>query len=157
MRFYGFGNYYLSSLQQGLQSAHTVGELFVKYDSHSEQNAMVFDWAKNHKTMVLLNGGNSSDLHSLFEFLSDPQNPYPFVKFHEDESSLNGALTYVGMILPSRIYDVAAAIRNRKEHYFDPIMRKLTINDLDGNYVMLNFTQYEYNLCERLNMYGLAK
>lgn len=162
MRFYGFGNYYLSSLQQGLQAGHAAVELHVKYNlpdngSDTSRKDIYNDWAKNHKTMVLLNGGNSADLQSLFEFLSDSQNPYPFVKFHEDEASLNGALTYVGLILPSRIYDVAAEMRNRTEHYFDPVRRMLTIKSISKESVMMNFTQYEYNLCERINMYGLAK
>ncbi len=163
MRFYGFGNYYLSSLQQGLQAGHAAVDLHVKYnmlqahyDSDAQKN-IFNDWAMNHKTMVLLNGGNSADLQDLFEFLSNDHNPYPFVKFHEDEVSLNGALTYVGMILPPRIYDTAAAIRNRVEHYFDPIRRMLTVKSLEKDLVILNFTQYEYALCERLNMYGLAK
>ena len=32
MRFYGFGNYYLSSLQQGLQAGHAAVDLHVKYN-----------------------------------------------------------------------------------------------------------------------------
>ncbi len=162
MRFYGFGNYYLSSLQQGLQAGHAAVDLHVKYNlqdngSDTSRKDMYNDWAANHKTMVLLNGGNSADLQSIFEFLSDPQNPYPFVKFHEDEVSLNGALTYVGMILPPRIYETASAIRNGVEHYFDPTKNELHIKAVGEGYDIVYFTQYEYNLCERLNMYGLAK
>lgn len=126
MRFYGFGNYYLSSLQQGLQSAHAVGELFVKYDQHSEQNTMVFDWAKEHKTMVLLNGGNSADLeaiHQNFEILEDLGMTLPFAKFHEDDVSLNNALTYVGIIVPEKIYTMASEVRQMRNvevmEYFD--------------------------------------
>lgn len=118
MRFYGFGNYYLSSLQQGLQSAHVVGELSVKSihkGSVTKKGKIFFDWAKNHKTMVLLNGGNSQSLEELFQklkvFEKDGMH-LPYVKFHEDEQSLGGALTYVGMIVEQKYYDAAFELRN---------------------------------------------
>ena len=148
MRFYGFGNYYLSSLQQGLQAGHAAVDLHVKYNIHEQGHYdikpcqdMYNDWAENHKTMVLLNGGNSADLADLFAFLYCEENPYPFVKFHEDEVSLNGALTYVGMILPPKIYDKAAAIRQDSSE----------LAFMDG------YSQFEIDLCLRLNQYGLAK
>lgn len=111
-RFYGFGNYYLSSLQQGLQAGHTVAQLFVEHTG--EKLSQVHEWAKNHKTMVLLNGGNSlslANLHEKFNMWSQEGMPFAFAKFNEDEQSLGGALTYVGIILPNDIYDAAAALR----------------------------------------------
>lgn len=120
MRFYGFGNYYLSSLQQGLQAAHCVAELFNKYAyDESGLQDQLFDWSRLHKTMVLLNGGNSASLADLYNHLNDADNPFPFAKFHEDVESLNGALTYVGIILPERIYDVAGQIREGTYDYPD--------------------------------------
>jgi len=35
----------------------------------------------------------------------------PVVKFHEDEQSLNGALTAVGIILPETAYENAKSLR----------------------------------------------
>jgi len=111
-RFYGFGNYYLSSLQQGLQAAHAVGELFTQHPADSKEFKAVYEWARDHKTMVLLNGGNSKDLAELYYFFKQNCGSLAFAKFHEDDASLCGALTYVGIILPSRIYDTSAALRN---------------------------------------------
>lgn len=114
-RFYGFGNYYLSSLQQGLQAGHTVAELFVQHDKSSEKYNYVDNWARNHKTMVLLNGGNSLFLKELFTLFQNWETlgmPYPYACFHEDEQSLNGALTYVGIVLPNEIYDLAYQVRS---------------------------------------------
>lgn len=113
-RFYGFGNYYLSSLQQGLQSAHVIGELFVQNRNDPAKEEIVYDWATNHKTMVLLNGGNSLMLQETFDFftqLKEVGMPLPFAKFHEDAQSLGGALTYVGMIVPAHIYELASILR----------------------------------------------
>lgn len=147
MRFYGFGNYYLSSLQQGLQSAHTVAELFIKYDQHSEQTNMVFDWAKDHKTMVLLNGGNSAnlaELHSSFEVLEAQGMNLPFAKFHEDEISLNNALTYVGIVVPEKYYTIASEIRQMRNV---EVMEFFAFNSLED---------WEKELIFILNSYRLA-
>lgn len=113
-RFYGFGNFYLSSLQQGLQGGHTAVELFVKYEKKKPMLKQVKKWAKKDKVMVLLNGGNSANLkaiHDEFKQLKKIGMPYPFVDFHEDEESLNGALTYTGIVLPNTVFDKAAAVR----------------------------------------------
>lgn len=108
MRFYAAGNYYLSSIQQGIQAAHALGEMVAKYtDDFPEENTAVtmFEWLNNHKTMVLLNGGNHAALNDLYTLLTDPRNTeFPVSKFHEDEQSLAGMLTCVAIILPERLY-----------------------------------------------------
>lgn len=142
MRFYGYGNYYLSSLQQGLQAGHCVAELFVKYVNDKQKLKTVFDWAKDHKTKVLLNGGNSGSLaniHGFFESLVEKGMDLPFVKFHEDEESLNGALTYVAMIVPQEIYEMSFEIKEKT--YM-------------GNY---SDDSWQYQLAQRMTMYELAK
>ncbi len=147
MRFYGFGNYYLSSLQQGLQSAHTVAELFVKYKDMGNQSDLVFDWASNHKTMVLLNGGNSGDLaglHSALEILEAQGMNLPFAKFHEDAVSLNNALTYVGIIVPEKYYTIASEVRNMRNV---EVMEFFTFN---------SYSEWEKELIFILNQYRLA-
>ena len=146
MRFYGFGNYYLSSLQQGLQSAHVIGELFTQYEQNTEQFGIVHDWAKNHKTMVLLNGGNSAALQELFDFFQKFQTQgmtLPFAKFHEDEQSLGGALTYVGIVVPEKYYNAAAQIRT---------------NGSNGVAMLkeYDFHEWELELVLTLNNYRLA-
>jgi hypothetical protein len=166
MRFYGFGNYYLSSLQQGLQAGHTIAELFVKHNHFDVHPAMgkpvsesidayenlakadmVLEWASDHKTMVLLNGGNSADLAELYTFFNTAENPFPFAKFHEDEQSLNGALTYVGIILPARIYDLSAKMRAlpAEGQTFEELL------------VLEKCTSFENELIYKLNQFGLAR
>jgi hypothetical protein len=147
MRFYGFGNYYLSSLQQGLQAAHLVGELFTQYDLSSSQYDLVKDWGTNHKTMVLLNGGNSANLQALFELFQKFARegmPLPFANFHEDEQSLGGALTYVGIVIPEKYYNAAFSIRKMNPaeslHFFNE----------------QNFKEWEIELVCELNNYKLA-
>lgn len=107
MRFYAMGNYYLSSIQQGIQAAHALGEMFNQSPyGDSPVGRYLRDWCMNHKTMVLLNGGNSADLRDLWTLLSDERNTqYPIGKFSEDEQSLDGALTCVAIVLPERLYN----------------------------------------------------
>lgn len=147
MRFYGFGNYYLSSLQQGLQSAHAVGELFTQTELGSESFNMVYDWAKNHKTMVLLNGGNALNLQELYDFFGELKAQgmhLPFAKFHEDEQSLGGALTYVGVIVPEKYYEAAAT------------SRRMRPEEASVFFAENGFSQWEVSFVDRMNMYGLA-
>lgn len=161
MRYYGFGNYYLSSLQQGLQAHHVCVEMFNDFndegrpfEDQSEQWRYLNDWARDHKTIVLLNGGNSKDLKELYEFFvagsRQDQNAFPFADFSEDEQSLCGALTSVGIVLSPRIYDTAAEDRQnggKYEYRNSSVVRhgRPLLND------------WEEELIVRLNRYGLAK
>jgi len=114
MRAYFFCNFYLSSIQQGIQSAHCLHELFVKYPiNHDEASALLWEWATSHKTMIVLNGGNSADLNNMVVSLEKLANEaqIPFTSFSEDEQSLNRAITCVGMVLPERLYEAAALVR----------------------------------------------
>ena len=100
LRYYGFCNYYLSPLQCGLQTAHVVGEMSLSpTDDYNE-------WIFNHKTIILLNGGNQKALDDLLRFfIHNFDNRFKYSFFREDEDSLNNCLTSVGIILPKRIYD----------------------------------------------------
>ena len=120
-RCYTFTHFMLSSIQQGIQSGHAATELSDKYmlaegwqNGYAEELA---NWISNHKTIICLNGGNSKGLHDLYAFLNLDTNPFPFVKFHEDEDSMEGILTSIAMILPARIFEGAARMRREK---YDP-------------------------------------
>lgn len=152
MRFYGFGNYYLSSLQQGLQSAHVVGDLAADSISKgkvTQKGKTYFKWARKHKTMVLLNGGNAASLQTLFERFQELEElgmDLPFAKFHEDEQSLGGALTYVGIVVKKRYYEAAAELRRCE----DSIKYKQEKMEKDG------WQRWEVELLTELNRYSLA-
>ena len=118
MRLYSLTNYYLSSIQKGIQTAHLVSELSRMDREHAlgkgkrSPSTMFREWADHHKTIILLNGGNSARLgyfHNAMISLAPGQtvriaDEFPVVYFREDEDSLNGALTAVGVILPESVY-----------------------------------------------------
>lgn len=55
-RMYFLTMYNLSDIQKGIQPAHAVVEYHLKYPKSSEY----FDWARNYKTIIILNGGTSN-------------------------------------------------------------------------------------------------
>jgi len=158
---------YLSSLQVGLQSAHVIGDMFVKYEhtntknNHLEKKSMLFDWAEHHKTMILLNGGYSENLYMWIDFLKMEDNNFPWTFFRESEEALDSALTSVGIILPERIYEGAAKLRTFKPHKGGESdlwrnSRKI-IFETENTKTTEKFTEWEAVLLEKLNQLSLAQ
>lgn len=164
MRAYFFGNMYLSSIQQGIQAAHCLGEMFVKYPDLEDSNwakdhtedqekyEMLIDWAKNHKTMILLNGGYSENLRVLAQSFDQPYNLYPFATFSESKEALDGALTCVGIILPERIYNNVDLVKA-----LDAAKGIFEYNSVLDELSKLNLSLFEMDLCRELSKYGLAR
>jgi len=159
MRAYFFGNMYLSSIQQGIQAAHVITNIFTKYDPGVDKEAdILYEWALEHETMVLLNAGYSENIRDLLSFFDDPENPYPWSEFHEGEDALDCALTDVGIILPEKIYEGAKELRANpcapttlieegKLHLFTGTTGAHTEE----------YTKWEAYLMNKLNTFGLAK
>lgn len=89
MILFSFVNSYLSGIQKGLQTAHLVSQLHNKYGKDSQ--------LKN-ETILIFDGGNCNNLEHLVEILSECGCQYS--SFREDQKSLNGAMTCVGIIFP---------------------------------------------------------
>lgn len=105
LRFYSFINFYLSPIQQGIQTAHLVHEMFNKYPFQSgtaSAHTRLMEWSLNHKTIIVLNAGVDADIQDLMnEF---PKMDFPFVEFRED-AGLCGARTGCGVVLPEYIFN----------------------------------------------------
>ena len=118
LRLYTFINFYLSSIQQGIQSAHVIHEMFNKYRSSYESSAQLFDWSKHHKTIIVLNGGANGDLTELRDFLAkeiinieaETGKILPWSTFNEDDQSLGGVMTGVGIVLPESIFNAVSHV-----------------------------------------------
>jgi len=170
MRAYYFGNMYLSSIQQGIQAAHVTAELFSQYPRYKDQEdiekqEMLYEWAQNHKVMILLNAGYGEELHTLRQTFMIPDNPYPWAAFAESPEALDGALTSVGIILPEKIYLTAAAIREDRS---GDIRREIQDNgtlsiapgelfNTEDHGEIIEFSKWEFDFMNRLNRYGLAR
>lgn len=123
---YTFTNMYLSQIQRGIQSAHCITDMLVKYNqqfndfhesSRGPQFEFLLEWMENDKTMIVLNGGGSEELNSLHSFCKGARNSciYPFGVFFEEDTALGGsgagALTCFGILLPESIYMGARELR----------------------------------------------
>jgi len=98
----------MSSIQHGIQPAHTIAEMMVKYMYNSPiQNKIFYDWAKDHKTMIVLDGGYSSSLQELVTKFENVDNNWPWVQFYESKEALDNALTCVSIIIPDYLYDIS--------------------------------------------------
>ncbi len=155
MRAYYFGNMYLSSIQQGIQAAHVTHELFIKYPSPPGNRTAVslYDWAENHKTMILLNGGYADNLRELEGLFSLLSNPYPWASFNESEEAADGLLTCVGIVLPEKIYEAAKALRDGNIGAEQIVVTGSWSPEDD---VTWTYTKWEHKLCLELNKYGMA-
>lgn len=106
MRLYSFTNSgFIKEIQNGLQTAHVVAELFLSYTEGKEHEVLV-DWAKNHKTIIILRGGNHQELQILFDDLAyiSETLELPLEIFQEDETQ-NHLTTAVSIVVPEEIYD----------------------------------------------------
>jgi hypothetical protein len=110
MRFYAIGNQYLSSIQQGIQAFHCLGEMVNQYPKDGDHfaNKVMHEWLTDHKTLICLNGGNNTKLEEMLDFLQTAsyKNSYPWAYFCEDEASMGGMLTCVGIVVPEEIYGI---------------------------------------------------
>jgi hypothetical protein len=148
LRLYTFTLYQLSPIQQGIQAGHAAIELGMK--AYKKQMTMrqgaefttYHRWATEWKTLVLLNGGDYTELRELADFLSSYDNPYPWKSFEESEASFHGLLTSVAIILPSRIFGTAECLRKNTF---------MTKDYPDA------FSDWELELIDRLSRTGLAR
>lgn len=169
LRCYTFTNFMLSPIQQGIQSGHAAMELVNRYMVFEGwQNGFaepVAEWISYHKTIVCLNGGNADGIREIKLFLDEGYNPFPYAGFCEDHESLDGSLTSVAVILPARIFETAALLRNRLlpegvNYTFDKLLdeHRFSFPSEDGGVDRVEtYTPWEYELMRRLNGHGLAR
>jgi hypothetical protein len=173
----------MSSIQQGIQAAHSTAELFVKYrdkgilgiddyeqtiEEHEYQDKVqdLYDWAENHKTMVCLNGGNLQGLKDIETLFQEIENKFAWSSFYEDEESLGSILTNIAIIVPEYIYDTTAKIRSGEYMLcYDTVIEKpikefLTIVGspaLQTPRTVMKLSEFEIKLLELLNSCQLAR
>jgi hypothetical protein len=109
-RLYSFvANGYLSPLQCGLQTAHAVGDMSVKYKVNTKQKEAYEAWAAQDKVIIICAAFNSKGVKECFDELvrtGDDALCLPTALFCEDEDSLNGAATACAVVVPQQYWDV---------------------------------------------------
>lgn len=87
---------YLSPIQKGIQSAHAI----VEYSNQYKNTEDYLSWAKNDKTIVVLNGSDCTDINNIVEILDDYSIEYGV--FHEE--SLGNIITAICFLCPTDLY-----------------------------------------------------
>ena len=167
LRCYNFGNFYMSSIQQGIQAAHGQMEMFNKYAAplhaigkdQGSCKAMLFEWSLNYKTMICLNAGDNAGMLDLIAFLRDEDNYFPFATFCESEDAMGGMMTNISIVLSEKIFGVAEKMRRRELVWGDvksdgTILPISTTEEFD---MYGTFTEFEFELVNRLRGMGLAR
>jgi len=97
---------YMNEKQWGIQTTHCISDMSLL------DNEIYKKWAKEFKTVIMFDGTNCGTLrrvHTILEYAQRNMRKigvdFPLVKFHEDEESLDGALTAVGCVLPDVMRD----------------------------------------------------
>lgn len=150
MRLYTFINFYLSQIQQGIQTAHIVHELFNKFKEDSYKQKFLRDWSENHKTIIVLNAGADQQIQELLDVFAT--SPFPFTSFEEDEG-LCGARTGCGIVLPDWVYDASRVVQpdsNGEEIY------EFTQTTSDGKILTMAIDHAYYPLISLIKSKRLA-
>ena len=157
---------YLSRLQFGLQTAHVVSEIGVRWQTGqitTDAYTYFWKWAQNHKTIIILDGGYSENLVRLEDLFFTAENPYPWAAFCEDPLALGsgitegrpGALTAVGIILPERIYETAAYAREDEATRL--LLNTYALNQVVNPDIPNDLSNWEMDMVSELNKYKLAR
>jgi hypothetical protein len=124
LRLYSFTNYYLSDMQKGIQTGHMAVDLVREYSFVNgmppvseavKQSAMVADWADNWKTFIVLNGGNNASLKETVDLIKDVD--LPWTLFCEDDQSLGGIMTCVGVVVPEAYFNAKIDFKSTYEGF----------------------------------------
>jgi hypothetical protein len=113
LRMYGLTNYQLTGIQKGIQFLHGVVEYSQMVNRVGGELLDIYnDWANNHKTVILLNGGTTN--HRTTEdglpfgllnqhVLKLDEMKIDFATFHEPD--LGDQLTAVVFIVDERVFN----------------------------------------------------
>lgn len=157
LRLYCFTNFYLSSIQQGVQTGHAAVDLVRKYTKDygktaneitPTQTSMVERWADNFKTFIILNGGNNASILAATKIIS--KSYFPWVTFNEDEQSLGSIQTCVGVLLPENIFNAKANKLNGEIINFEYI-------DNNKNIRIISIYDENFELVKLVKTASLAK
>lgn len=155
-RMYCVVNQYIAGIHAGIQSSHAMVEMFLKYPQRRSHAAnLLWDWAMEDKTVIVLNGGYQSNLMDLCELLEPLSNTYPWDSFREEQNALNGAMTAVAVVLPEYMYDPQySETSDLVYRQLQPLQIANTYRDENGG-VSHRYTQPEKDLIMMIKSFRL--
>lgn len=150
-RLYSISNMYMHGIHTGIQAQHSTVELFTKYRSMQTQTQfeMICNWAENHKTTIVLNGGMHEHLMDLLSKLESSS--LIFAPFFEP--GINNACTNISIILSELEYNYF------NENIITEMDADELINwyNLKSNYANINTDTTNLLVLELISKMNLAK
>lgn len=119
-RLYSLVNLYMAGIHAGIQTGHAAVDMGVKYSQVLLSSTAVDNfnlWAKHHKTFVILDGGQMSNLLRVEELFQTCAGSLPHAAFRETGDALNNALTAVAIVVPEWIFKYDVETDNGKYTY----------------------------------------
>lgn len=114
MKMYFYNNAKCMGPQMGIQALHAAVEVLTKYSDDSTLNSkfvdMLYTWATEHKTVVVLNGGSHYDLEQMISWLNENKHS-PYAYFTEED--LNDSYTSVAILCTQDMVDDMDAYRRK--------------------------------------------
>lgn len=166
MKYIASVNFYCKGIQAAIQAGHALDQLWSELTEAKKPTkttkakfAMLREFSKNHKTWIILNGGDHNALADLHRFMTG-QTTYPFTMFQEP--GLNYANTAVGIILPERMYDdvataVGRAMLKAETDKINPGNVPAQVpKDMFDEFLKRHYTPWELEFLKRKNLCGLA-
>ena len=102
LRMYSIVMYNLSPIQKGIQAYHATIEATNNFGNKNSIDEKLFkDWAKNWKTVILLDGGSSSDIGNIFDILWEMGIGISYFR----EPDLNNSMSAVSFIVDERVFN----------------------------------------------------
>jgi hypothetical protein len=158
-RLYTFVNFYLSSIQQGIQSAHVGTELSSKY--RGKRNGAVKllrQWEDHDKTMIVLNGGMAVDIRDGFEsaLSYEADRVYPYAAFYEEPGAIHEskrAITAWGIVLPPEVYLAKPVEAFPSRRGFST----LSAEEITPETKIFAPGSFEFFICSHMQSKGLAR
>lgn len=165
LRLYTFTNFYLHTIQQGIQPAHAQNELMMAASlGEMPASDLLYDWAENHKTIICLNGGDNKGIKDWCAFMHHSDNPFPFAPFFESEDALGGLMTSVAIVLPAFIFDTAPLLRKLSAlpegvtYTHDKLLNEHRFAWYNnGETIIRTYNDWQMELMGRMNKCGLAR
>lgn len=116
----------LDGINKGIQATHACLEYALKYGDTKEYQ----DYINNNKTVIILNGGTSSDLYCIYEDLTRYKINFGYFR----EPDLNDAITAICFLADERVYNGPTLKEYLEEHNYEKIMPSATFASC-GEYV----------------------
>jgi hypothetical protein len=80
-------------MQQGIQSAHAIAELFNKYEPYQQYRRRVVEWAAHHKTIRILDAGSGEKFNDTYQWYENFVKEFDLPHAEFSEPDINNMIT----------------------------------------------------------------